>query len=53
MFAMAVVLSDLMPCSVSAEYSFVSDIWISVFEVFKHCGGDVISLLVLYTLPQA
>jgi hypothetical protein len=50
---MAVVLSNLMPCLVSAEYSFVTDIWVSVFEVFKHCGGDGISVLVVYTLPQA
>jgi hypothetical protein len=52
-FAVAVVLSNLTPCLVSAEYSFVTDIWISVFEMFKHCGGYVISVLVVYTLPQA
>ena len=32
---------------------FVTDICISVFEVFKHCGGDVIFVLVVNTLPQA
>jgi len=52
-FAMAVVLSNLMPCLASAEYSFVTYICVSVFEVFKHCGGDVISVLVGNTLPQA
>jgi hypothetical protein len=42
-FAVSVVLADLMPCLVCAEYLFVTDIWISVFEVFKHCS-DVICL---------
>jgi len=50
-FAMAVVLSNLMPCLASAEYSFVTDICISVFEVFKHGVGDTISVLVVNTLP--